>query len=652
MHEMTPDTTLYYTHLRITEYSVEPPKEAEVFGYPCLRRRQQPGAIPGRPEYKPVSRYMHNAAYGGFQHVRPLDDMLAEIKEAGMPDPTAALNDKMAREARARELSKKSLVEQMAEEGVICMRKRALAFAEVDVEEDGALDFDNFIKMLPAHVVKRTQRHELEEWFQLVQSGGIASKPRSPRHQKSAESTSETSPRSPRQHKLVVGSGSTPRATRQPVSAEGSVASPRASPVPSPRGSVASSRASPVSSCLAWQQHGSATTRIYAPSGTVTLANYFEWSLGTACPKSGETMLAAGMQSIFRKYDVDASGRLDEMEFTNAVHDMGFGDAAHELFFQLPVLLDGTVDYRSLMQRVRRIAASPGLKRFSAAVEEASQKREIVLDVAHRFEGETPEEVRQSLLALLELNGLTLSDIFREMDDDGSALVAWDEFTRAFQKELHFCGSRVVLEQIFEVLDGDGSGKVGFIELQAWTQGKKTRAAQRLEAMKNVSLASRVVEEEEAWDEKRLRVELRHILQVGGLEATDVVRAWAGGDNNISRKEFLQSMKTLVGDDRLWYSKVRGAATDAFDSIDATNDGSIGVTELCRWLEGGTWARVRSVGLKKTAALYAMQEAGTRQRAERQPKPKVTWARARTHSVGRKTAALNAMQAAVARPAT
>lgn len=67
----------------------------------------------------------------------------------------------------------------------------------------------------------------------------------------------------------------------------------------------------------------------------------------------------------------------------------------------------------------------------------------------------------------------------------------------------------------FQALDGDGSGLVGFEELQAWARGRKTREAIKREKMAALStggLADRVVEEEEAWDELRLHKELKALL--------------------------------------------------------------------------------------------------------------------------------------------
>lgn len=44
-------------------------------------------------------------------------------------------------------------------------------------------------------------------------------------------------------------------------------------------------------------------------------------------------------------------------------------------------------------------------------------------------------------------------------------------------------------------------------------------------------------------------------------------------------------MKALVNNEKLWYSEVRSAVTDAFETIDSADDGTISIAELCEWLE-------------------------------------------------------------------
>ena len=224
------------------------------------------------------------------------------------------------------------------------------------------------------------------------------------------------------------------------------------------------------------------------------------------------------------------------------------------------------------------------------SLDSVAVKRDIIIeDSEEAFTGSTPEEVRVSLLALLDRHNVQLSDVFREMDDDGSNLVSDAEFKRTFTDELRFAGTPQVLNQIFRGIDQDHSGTIGFAELQAWTRGKKTKAALKAEKLKTARLevtGDDIARYGNDWDEVRLHNELKELFDARGLHATDVVRAWAGDDNVMSRSEFCSNLKKLVDDEALWYSQVRGAAFEAFDTIDSADDGSISVVELCQWLDG------------------------------------------------------------------
>ena len=318
--------------------------------------------------------------------------------------------------------------------------------------------------------------------------------------------------------------------------------------------------------------------------GVLSLTEYFVWSLNFASRKSG-----SGIEGVFRRYDQDGSGKLDAMEFTQAVEDMGYGDFAHTLFRQLPQNSDRTISYANIDDELESLAKTKEMKNFFLAMSlDGERKIDVVIDDTHPFGGSSPEEVRQSLRELLEREpSLKLSDIFRELDDDQSGVVSREEFTRTFEDELHFSGPSELLARIFDEIDGDASGMVGFHELQSWMRGKKTNAALQREKMRSISLASRALEEDEPWDEARLHRELKAELEAGGLLATDLVRAWAGGDNALSKKEFLMNMKALINDEKLWDYVVKDAVVDAFDTIDTADDGSIGIVELCRWLEVG-----------------------------------------------------------------
>ena len=319
-------------------------------------------------------------------------------------------------------------------------------------------------------------------------------------------------------------------------------------------------------------------------SGKLSVSEFFVWSLSSSARKTG-----SGVEGVFRRYDRDGSGRLDELEFTQAVEDMGFGEWAKELFAQLPQLPDRTVNYVTIIEGVKQMRFSKSMQDFFLAMAwDGRRKLDIVIDdTQHPFTGSTAEDVRHSLLSLLERNDLRLSDVFREMDDDGSNS---SRSTSSNEPLRRSCDSLAMGEYCTRSSTGRWRWPAHgwFSELQAG-KGRKTRvvATSGLEW----SLADRV-EEEDAWDEERLRMELKRVLESGGVSATEMVRTWSDDGNNVlSKSEFLKHLKKLVGDAALWYSEVRGAAMDAFESIDmmgaaGTDDGNLDIIEVCQWLDG------------------------------------------------------------------
>ena len=123
MHELLPQNAHYMAIARVSEHSCDydPPMETATGAHV---RKNKPGVIPSRPGFTPKAKYMHNAAHGGYQHVRPLDEMLAERDErraraaAANPrrkfdgDSAAADKDAEAIQARLAAQQKLSVAEQ------------------------------------------------------------------------------------------------------------------------------------------------------------------------------------------------------------------------------------------------------------------------------------------------------------------------------------------------------------------------------------------------------------------------------------------------------------------------------------------------------------------------------------------------------------
>lgn len=72
------------------------------------------------------------------------------------------------------------------------------------------------------------------------------------------------------------------------------------------------------------------------------------WALNAAALSSG-----AGVKKIFAKYDRDGSGQLSEMEFCQAMAELGLADKGEELFYSLPGSHHGYVSYLELVEQAQ-----------------------------------------------------------------------------------------------------------------------------------------------------------------------------------------------------------------------------------------------------------------------------------------------------------
>ena len=354
--------------------------------------------------------------------------------------------------------------------------------------------------------------------------------------------------------------------------------------------------------------------------GLLRKDEYFIYSLCAASRKSG-----SGIAGIFEKYDQDASGNLDIIEFERALDEMGFGDIAEAVFEEHASPGGASISYMALLKEIEIKTSQPAMRQFLIAL--AADSMLTVDTSAWSFDGDTPEQARVNLAGLLKQHGVRLSDVFQQLDDDGSFSLSLEEMRAAFW-ELGFRGKPEVVEQTFAQLDADGSGRIGFDELAAFVYGRALAAPKpkRADLAAQLCLAPRIrasVEAgDDAWTAGRLRSEMFDALATAGLRCVDLLRAWDKGttggvsgiadslksDNQISNKEFMVAMKKfcggdsesaakavsqgadageleLLGSDDLWYGMVRDAAVDAFRRMDRSGDKSISVQEMQRWLD-------------------------------------------------------------------
>ena len=368
--------------------------------------------------------------------------------------------------------------------------------------------------------------------------------------------------------------------------------------------------------------------RISTVQGFITKDEFFVYALCAASRRAG-----AGLEAIFRAYDGDRSGSLDELEFTRALEEMGFGDVAHEAFEENAIGKgsDRVVKYFQMLKAMEEKLKDPNMRTFLMAL---AQDSALKVDTsAWSFDATTADEFRENLGKLLAQHRVRLADLFQQLDDDGSFSLNLEEFKDAMW-EIGYVGEMALVEVIFVQLDADAGGQVGFDELQKWVSGREIAmgGSQRAKLVDKLSLRDRVQAsldaDDDPWDAPRLQRELLSLLQANNLRANDVVRSWdkgtrgggeAAGDALISSREYMVAVKKLIAptteDSDLWYKMVRSAAIRAFGQIDHSADGTISHSELCRWID----PNAQLISKSKRAAAGSAPTAAGRKKKTREP---------------------------------
>jgi Ca2+-binding EF-hand superfamily protein len=220
-------------------------------------------------------------------------------------------------------------------------------------------------------------------------------------------------------------------------------------------------------------------------NGIINVDEFFLWSLAIAMQHYGPDSLA----KVFEKYDADATGQLDEIEFGRVCHDLGFGAVSSTIFSALDNDRGGTVSYRELVSlliasREHSDASSRADIEALEATWNAAKEENIALDGGVDTSGWSLKardavSVQAELRALLKASSGRVADLLRLFDEDanrGSATsISFKEFAVCMRQRLGFKGSQSVLVDIFGSLDSDHGGCIGFDEVSPLTNATSAR---------------------------------------------------------------------------------------------------------------------------------------------------------------------------------
>ena len=333
-------------------------------------------------------------------------------------------------------------------------RQHSMFFTEADANNDGVLDFNEFVAALPEGIRQSTPNAELERLFQVLDKDGSGSISRD-------------------EHVLWTLSAA------QRMSGSG------------------------IEKIL--QRCAQANDRTQSP-GLVH-------QRGTDCARTQsqdrvyqrqERSVQAGSDVEWRSFsrcadDRDGSGSLTELEFARACRDMGLGEHAEELFRSLPRNSDGTtVSYLELVEAMRQKGAAVQLDantnqlhRFlvTLAWETTADKPEVKLDTrGWYFTAADGAGVRRGLKELMEVHHIArLSRIFEAIDNNSDHLLTRREFVRGLSETCGFYGDSRVLSAAFDEV-GAGKGTIGYDELRAWLRQADASKASRMMRVQQLRL--------------------------------------------------------------------------------------------------------------------------------------------------------------------
>ena len=345
-------------------------------------------------------------------------------------------------------------------------------------------------------------------------------------------------------------------------------------------------------------------------SGFITLDEFFVWTLSYV-----EEMNGAGLEAVFRRYDVNGEGTLDAREFALAAEDLGFGPIAHDIFLELDPDESGNITHGELISFVKNAARArmPGVsnsaKNFLVGLAyEASAPPRVLVDAAP-WTVKSSSECREKIIEIVATHDLRVYDIFRimMMDENTEHLSGFAKFILGMERIGYAGKDKALLEQIFREIDADGSGSFGMHDLHMWIHNRAAKSrkqkARKLVLLRKQIPGIRYVTiggaqypcplRQVIWDVQSLRKALQVMLIHGSMAPLDMLRAWdSDGSGSFSKQEFLHMLKKIVHDADLWDEELRDVACRSFKEA-AKGDNAIDVVEYEQWLNTG-WLQMKT----------------------------------------------------------
>ena len=321
--------------------------------------------------------------------------------------------------------------------------------------------------------------------------------------------------------------------------------------------------------------------------GLLGIAEFFAWSLSHAYAKYG----AKALDSTFSRYDTDDSGSLDSFELDKVCTEMGFGAASLEIFESLDKDGNNAVSYREIVEALRTREA---LQKWDFS--QAPPQPGVVDTTNWVIESSSdPEAVLAELLQLLRDSGANVCELVKIFDQDAGTELQIDamEFYDGMRTKFGYKGPKHVIEAIFNILDSDRGGKIGFDEFFEAVRSQRHALDKRFKSMLSMKFvlpdAMRKARLDEiAWDVETVRILMQQMMERCQLNTNVLMKAWdKNGERSLDRIEFASHVRLCfsINDDDEWaddlwevdlepvlreaYSEIKALSTHVSGRVDA-----------------------------------------------------------------------------------
>jgi Ca2+-binding EF-hand superfamily protein len=368
------------------------------------------------------------------------------------------------------------------------------------------------------------------------------------------------------------------------------------------------------------------STGTSAAAERLSLNEFFLWALVEAGKSFGSYLAplqygSNALGRLFERYDANANGVLDADELLQLCEDLGFASSSQKILTSLDPDASGSISYAELVQSLStQIPADLDVKAFLTALVCSLTADKDLKDAATHVDrrgwrplrGPTPERLQAELQGLLSENGLFAMDLIGLFQTRKGVLglnqkTKLDEleFTTNLRKQFFWTGPAQAVSDLFETIDSDNSGLIGFEELFELFTGKRhaldsrQRPAFEMRLKPPAGAPWRRLNDLQ-WDSDVLRVLVLDMLErqdwPNGQRATpaDLLRAWEGR-RGLNKREFLlrveRSFFAEPSDIGLWGRDGKRVASEAFGEMMRTVIGEnflqkVGLVHLERWIHG------------------------------------------------------------------